>query len=80
MPTYLLARVTTWVVVPRVALYVLLFGAQRFLADELALDDDTPYIEPSLLARSLDTAVATGETGTRWDGIDRITVDNRDAS
>ncbi|RZU75935.1 hypothetical protein EV384_4513 [Micromonospora kangleipakensis] len=44
--TYLLARLTIWVVVPWVALYVLLFGPQRFLADELALDDDTLYSSP----------------------------------
>ncbi|MGC5019086.1 hypothetical protein [Micromonospora sp. DT47] len=63
--TYLLARLTIRVVVPWVALYVLLFGAQRFLAGELALDDDTPYIEPSL--------------GKRWDDIDGVIVDDRDA-
>jgi hypothetical protein len=62
--TYVLARLTLWVVVPWAALYVLLFGAQRFLADELALDDDTPYIEPSL--------------GERWDDIDEVIVDQRD--
>jgi hypothetical protein len=63
--TYVLARLTIWVVVPWVALYLLLFGAQRFLAEALALDDDTPSIEPSL--------------GERWDDIEEVIVDHRDA-
>ena len=63
--TYVLARLTLWVVVPWAALYVLLFGAQRFLTDQLALDDDTPYIEPS--------------PGLRWDDIDEVIVDDRDS-
>lgn len=63
--TYVLARLTLLVVVPWAALYVLLFGAQRFLAQGLALDDDTPYTEPS--------------GGERWDDIDEVIVDHRDA-
>jgi hypothetical protein len=62
--TYFLARLMLWVVVPSVALYVLLFGAQRFLADALALDDDTPYTQPSF--------------GEHWEAIDRVIVDDRD--
>lgn len=65
IPTYLLARLV-WVVKPWVALYVLLFGARRFLARELALDDDSPYVEPS--------------PGQPWESIDRVIVDDRDVA
>jgi hypothetical protein len=63
--THVLARLTLWAVLPWVALYILLFGAQRFLAKGLALDDDTPYTEPS--------------AGELWDDIDEVIVDQRDA-
>jgi hypothetical protein len=65
IPTYLLA-LALWIVVPWVALYLLLFGARRFLAHELALDDDSFYVEPS--------------PGQRWESIDRVIVDDRDVA
>lgn len=66
IPTFVLARVALWTVVPWVALYVLLFGAPQFLSSELALDDDSPYAAPS--------------PGQRWEAIDHVIVDERDAA
>ncbi len=63
--TYALARLALWVVLPWVAVYLLLFGTRRFLVNELALDDDSPYVEPS--------------PGERWESIERVVVDDRDA-
>jgi hypothetical protein len=63
--TYATARLALWVVVPWVALYLLIFGARRLLSRELALDVDTLYTDPS--------------SGSRWDAIDRVVLDDRDA-
>ena len=62
--TYLLARVSIWVLVSWLALYILTFGAERFLTRELALDDDGPFTQPS--------------AGERWDAIDEVILDDRD--
>jgi hypothetical protein len=63
--TYVFARLGLWIILPWVALYVLLFGSARFLAHEMGLDDDTPDTEQS--------------AGKRWDSIDEVIVDERDA-
>jgi hypothetical protein len=63
--TYALAYLTLWVLLPWFLLYLLFFGAERFLVSHLALDDDTPYTDPS--------------PGERMEAIDRVIMDDRDA-
>lgn len=63
--TYAAARLTLWVVVPWVVLFVLIFGAERFLTYEFAVEDDAGSNRPP--------------PGERWEAIEGVIVDERDA-